>query len=521
MFAGNNISVKEQWSGKRILITGTTGFLGKVVIEKIIRERLNVEKIILLIRGSDRYATAEERFEHEIAVSGIFDRLQNESPAYLGQFFRDKIECITGEVTQKHFGLNPEDFERLAGRVDVVIHAAACVDFREQLQQALKINVRSLLHIADLVKKAGNIPLIHVSTCYVNGFNSGDCREEVVKPVRKAFQRDEKGFYQVRPVVAALFKKIRAIEEKYSRPDQRAGRLVELGVKESHRHGWNDTYSFTKWLGEQIIMETLAGSTLTIVRPAIIESTYQEPVAGWVEGVKVADAIILAYAREKTPVFPARVNGVIDIVPADLVANSLILAAAEALAMPGEHRIYQCSSGSVNPVTVGRMQQLLQAEANRNAGEYARLFRKGRPKRDFRLVDRRIFLLAMSVLRGVVTAYDRFCKAAGMTNRFPKATDFVKTTMKLAVTFSFYSSLNCIFHNDRLRDLASRMTPVDRNAFPVNAEIIRWERYMGPIHLSGLNRYALKDKQEAHSVQTRETARVPGVIRVPVVDGKW
>ena len=110
-----------------------------------------------------------------------------------------------------------------------------------------------------------------------------------------------------------------------------------------------------KWLGEQIIMETLADSTLTIVRPAIIESTLQEPVPGWVEGVKVADAIILAYAREKTPFFPARANGVIDIVPADLVANSLIMAAAETLALPGRHRIYQCSSGSVNPITVGRI----------------------------------------------------------------------------------------------------------------------------------------------------------------------
>ena len=93
-------------------------------------------------------------------------------------------------------------------------------------------------------------------------------------------------------------------------------------------------------------MEALQDSTLTIVRPAIIESTYREPVPGWVEGVKVADAIILAYAREKTPFFPARANGVIDIIPADLVANSLILAAAEALAMPGKHRIYQCSTGS-------------------------------------------------------------------------------------------------------------------------------------------------------------------------------
>ena len=80
MFTSNEISVKEQLAGKRILITGSTGFLGKVFIEKIIREISDVEKIILLIRGNDRYATARERFDHEIAVSTIFDRLKDDKP---------------------------------------------------------------------------------------------------------------------------------------------------------------------------------------------------------------------------------------------------------------------------------------------------------------------------------------------------------------------------------------------------------------------------------------------------------
>jgi nucleoside-diphosphate-sugar epimerase len=519
MFTSNEISVKEQLAGKRIMITGTTGFLGKVVIEKIIRKIPDVENILLLIRGNDRYPTARERFDNEIAVSTIFDRLKDESSAYFRKFCLDKIECITGELTEKNFGLSMEDFTLLAGRVDVIIHIAACVDFRGELPQALMINTLSLVNIADLIKAAGNIPLVHVSSCYANGFNTGDCREEVIVPTSKKLKRNAKGFYDVRPLIAKLRKKIRDIEEKCPRHDQLAYRLVELGVKESNRYGWNDTYSFTKWLGEQIIMETLQDSTLTIVRPAIIESTYQEPIPGWVEGVKVADAIILAYAREKTPFFPARANGVIDIIPADLVANSLILAVAEALAIPGKHRIYQCSTGSVNPITVGRMRHLLQSEANRNAGAYARLFQKGKPKRDFRIIDRRLFVIAMSVLKGAVTIYDGICKFTGMRNRIRKVTDFVNTTMKLAVTFSFYASPKCLFHNNKLMDLASRMTPADRSTFPVDAGIIEWERYMGPIHLSGLNRYALKDRKIVKN-QAEENIRVPIVVNIPVAGGR-
>ena len=97
-------------------------------------------------------------------------------------------------------------------------------------------------------------------------------------------------------------------------------------------------------------------------------------------------------------------------------------------------------------------------------------------------------------------------------------TNFVNTSMKLAVTFSFYASPRYIFHNNKLMDLASRMTPADRSAFPVDAEIIEWERYMGPIHLSGLNRYALKDRKIVRS-QAEENIRVPRVVNIPVADG--
>ncbi len=512
----NEISVKEQFAGKRILITGTTGFLGKVVIEKIIRDIPYVEKLILLVRGNDKYPTARERFDHEIALSTIFDRLKDESPACFRQFCKEKIECVTGELTQKNFGLNSEDFTGLAGRIDLVLHVAASVDFREQLQKALKINTLSLFNLANLVKAAGNIPMIHVSTCFVNGFNTGDCREEVVVPVSKGFIRDAKGFYQVRPLIAKLEKKIRKVKENCTQPDQLAERLVELGSKESHRYGWNDTYTFTKWLGEQVLMEELSDSTLTIVRPAIIESTYQEPVPGWVEGVKVADAIILAYAREKTPFFPARANGVIDVIPADMAANSLILAAAEALAIPGAHRIYQCSTGSSNPITVGQMVNLLQLESNRNAEAYEKLYPKGKPKRNFRIVDRKLFITAMAALKGVVTVYDGACKFTGMKNRIRKVTDFVNTTMKLAITFSFYASPRYVFHNENLMDLTSRVSPADSSAFPVDARTIEWERYMGPIHLSGLNRYALKARKTAIQ-QAEDAIRVPGVAEIPAV----
>src|SRR5690606_5123420 len=149
--------------------------------------------------------------------------------------------------------------------------------------------------------------------------------------------------------------------------------LINLGMQEAKLQGWNDTYTFTKWMGEQILLKHLHGQALTIVRPSIVESTLQEPVPGWIEGVKVADAIILAYAREKVTFFPGNKHAFIDSMPADLVANSSILSGAEALAGVACPRIYQCSSSHCNPIPIKDVIRHVQDEAMSNFAQYENL----------------------------------------------------------------------------------------------------------------------------------------------------
>jgi thioester reductase-like protein len=42
--------VREFYSGKTILVTGTTGFVGKTLLQKIIRSFTDIKRIYLLIR---------------------------------------------------------------------------------------------------------------------------------------------------------------------------------------------------------------------------------------------------------------------------------------------------------------------------------------------------------------------------------------------------------------------------------------------------------------------------------------
>src|SRR5262245_55425117 len=67
------------FAGKCVLVTGSTGFLGKAIVEKMLRSLPDTGKIYLLIRPKDRGSrsvAADQRFRDEVLKSSIFDRLR-------------------------------------------------------------------------------------------------------------------------------------------------------------------------------------------------------------------------------------------------------------------------------------------------------------------------------------------------------------------------------------------------------------------------------------------------------------
>ena len=154
MTTSQPIRMQAALAGKRVLITGCTGFLAKVVLEKLIRSAPDVGKLVLLVRADRSGNDARKRFDREIATSSIFEKLRAEQPQFLAHFFAEKIECVTGEVSEPRFGLTAEGFQELANRVDVIINSAASVNFREALDEALSINALSIHNITALARMA-------------------------------------------------------------------------------------------------------------------------------------------------------------------------------------------------------------------------------------------------------------------------------------------------------------------------------------------------------------------------------
>jgi len=155
-------SVEQQFAGKHIFITGTSGFLGKVVLQRIIEEIPSVGKISILMRGNKQYPDATKRAEAEIFASKMFEHMNRD---FLNKFVKEKIVVVEGELTKSRYGMEAHAFVEFSRSVDLVINSAASVDFRERLDRAIKTNINSVDNVVLMARINQNLAVTHVSTC--------------------------------------------------------------------------------------------------------------------------------------------------------------------------------------------------------------------------------------------------------------------------------------------------------------------------------------------------------------------
>jgi len=137
------MSLAQYYSGKSILLTGATGFLGKVVLEKICRSLPVIKKIYLSISSKENSSGSEyQRFKQEILESQIFDRLKLEiGLKNFSKLIKDKLVPIPLDLMR--YGLNLTDKTRneLTQNLNIIINCAATVDLDAKLDTAVRVNV--------------------------------------------------------------------------------------------------------------------------------------------------------------------------------------------------------------------------------------------------------------------------------------------------------------------------------------------------------------------------------------------
>ena len=104
-----DFNVKEHYNGKSVFITGASGFLAKVVVEKILYSSPNINKIYLLMRGK-KNLTPMDRLKKEIFSGLCFSRLRKVlGPKGFENLINEKIVAVSGDVTQPDLGISAQD----------------------------------------------------------------------------------------------------------------------------------------------------------------------------------------------------------------------------------------------------------------------------------------------------------------------------------------------------------------------------------------------------------------------------
>ncbi|EMS66724.1 Fatty acyl-CoA reductase 1 [Triticum urartu] len=295
--------------GRSILITGSTGFLGKLLVEKILRVQPDVRKLYLLVRSPDA-ASAQHRVLTEVVGTELFDVLRSRHGADFNSLIKDKIFPLAGDIVYENCALPSSTIEQISKEIDVIVSVAATTSFYERYDVALASNALGVAHVCHLANKCGNLKmLLHVSTAFVAGDQEGLLMEKPFKSgesLRKGYNLD----VQAEIKLVENFKSTLRMHSSNDKLEKK--KMKELGLKRARHFGWPNVYSLTKALGEMLLGNLGRDLPVVIVRPSIILSTFQDPMPGWIERTRTIDMLYVAYNDQKLPCFIADHNVISD-----------------------------------------------------------------------------------------------------------------------------------------------------------------------------------------------------------------
>ncbi len=115
-----------------------------------------------------------------------------------------------------------------------------------------------------------------------------------------------------------------------------------------------NTYTFTKSMAERAIMKKRGSLPVSIVRPSIIISSYEEPVQGWTDTLAAGGVLVLALVNGYLTTMNLRREPYIDFVPVDLVSNIILASTAyTGLSKTPGLNVVHATTSQLNPISVG------------------------------------------------------------------------------------------------------------------------------------------------------------------------
>lgn len=503
-------SVRSTLAGKRLLVTGVTGFLGKVLVAFLLDRLPDLGRITVLTRGR-RGQTPAERVRRIAERSPAWRPLRERWGRALGGMLAERLEVVSGDAREDMLGITPEVLDSLRGRIDCVVHVAGLTDFVPDPADAVAVNVRGAMRAADVAARVGGGRLLHVSTCFVAGKMDGRADEHLEIGLSPNGTR-----FDPKSELDAITSVIQASRER--EPDAAAARRlrIEIGQQRANALGWPNLYTYGKALSEHLLASR-TDVTALLVRPSIVECARSFPFAGWNEGVNTSAPLVwLTGTLHRS--MPFQGEHVLDVVPVDSVARGITLSLAELFARRVRHGdVVQLASGDHNPFTLRRCVDLTALARRRQYQTSQDLFERlvlahmdsvvtGRPPQTDALVP--VARAATKAARDLLVSFDpdahlpgpirerfgaklgrwaqRAGKELGTTSR---TLGQVEEMLKLYQPFVFDHDPRLV--TERVRGWTAALDPSEREDLGFDTESIDWRDYWMNVQIPGLDTWSL------------------------------
>jgi long-chain acyl-CoA synthetase len=515
----SGFSVRRAFTGKQVMLIGVTGFIGKVWLANTLMDLPDVKRIYLLIRRQ-KSNPGERRFEKMIEDSPVFDPLFERYGDRLGEFLREKVEVVEGDVTQSDLGLSPEIVRSLQKNLDLVVNSSGLTDFNPDLRDALAANTDAPVNVVEFVRGADHAGLLHLSTCYVAGEQDGRVSERLIPNynprglsdfdaerewralqdlIREAEQRaeSEEVTSGLRMQAQAKEHAAKGLHGAALENQIRKGRvrwlktyLTEAGIRRAKELGWPNTYTLTKSLAESLLIKRGQGLAVAIVRPAIVETSVSKPFVGWNEGINTSASLsylLGTYFRQ----LPSNESKRLDIIPVDAVCAGMTLIAAAVIERRNEP-LYQLATSVTNPCNMGRSIELTSLAHRKHYRAQEGLESWLRLRFDAIPVSKQRYnRMSAPAQKAIVKSIQRIMSPLPL-KRTPlvKAERNLERVEKLIELFEPFILLNeHDFIAENVEKLSFALIPEEREQFGYDTRSLDWWEYWINIHIPALRRW--------------------------------
>ncbi|KAF7381034.1 hypothetical protein HZH68_015909 [Vespula germanica] len=447
--------IQSFYKGKTIFITGGSGFMGKVLIEKLLYTCSDLDKIYMLIR-SKKGRNPDLRID-EMFKLPLFIRVRKQKPEVI-----KKVIPIVGDISLNNLGITDEQREHLINETHIVFNLAAAVRLEAKLKDAIESNTVGTKRVLELSKTMKKLEaFLHLSTAF--------CHVDQIELGERVYDSPDDPQDVIRFVQWMEDDAINLVTSKLIAPHP-------------------NTYTYSKRLTEKLVADEFPHIPVVITRPSIVLPALSEPLPGWVDNLNGPTGIVIGAGKGVIRSMHCNPNYHAEVIPVDWAINALIAIAYKIGTdrnKPKNCPVYNITQSSIERMTWGQVLERGRSIAYDYPFEGQIWYPDGNI-RNSKFIHN-VFVLFFHLIPAYLIDFLMliFCQKRFMVRIQKRISDGLDL-------LQYFTTREWIFHNTNLLILWGDMSPKDKELFQLdtaNVDVLNYIKFI----ILGARQYCMKE----------------------------